>query len=121
MGEKNFIIVLMPLSICASNLCCVMLYMLTFLCFSAYTICSPMVRSDGTVTVSVGVMGSKEEKKASERLVSPAYEPLCESESILVSICCNMKFNQCIFFLFQTVHCSRAFYTVKELLDSEAQ
>ncbi|KAF7711692.1 FYVE, RhoGEF and PH domain-containing protein 5-like [Silurus meridionalis] len=56
---------------------------------SAYTICSPMVRSDGTVSVSVGVECSKEEeKKASERL---------------------------------TVNCSRAFYTVKELLDSETQ
>ncbi|XP_053492652.1 FYVE, RhoGEF and PH domain-containing protein 5-like isoform X2 [Ictalurus furcatus] len=56
---------------------------------SAYTICSPMVRSDGTVSVSVGVVCTKEEeKKAPERL---------------------------------TVNCSRAFYTVKELLDSEAQ
>lgn len=43
-----------------------------FYFFSAYTICSPMVRSDGTVSVSVGVACTKEEgKKASERLVSP--------------------------------------------------
>ncbi|XP_053087845.1 FYVE, RhoGEF and PH domain-containing protein 5-like isoform X1 [Pangasianodon hypophthalmus] len=56
---------------------------------SAYTICSPMVRSDGTMSVSVGVGCTKEEeKKAPERL---------------------------------TVNCSRAFYTVKELLDSETQ
>ncbi|XP_060775652.1 FYVE, RhoGEF and PH domain-containing protein 5-like isoform X2 [Neoarius graeffei] len=56
---------------------------------SAYTICSPMVRSDGTVSVSVGEVCTKEEgKKASERM---------------------------------TVNCSRAFYIVKELLDSETQ
>ncbi|XP_058259824.1 FYVE, RhoGEF and PH domain-containing protein 5b isoform X3 [Hemibagrus wyckioides] len=56
---------------------------------SAYTICSPMVRSDGTVSVSVGVVCTKdEEKKASERV---------------------------------TVNCSRTFYIVKELLDSETQ
>ncbi|XP_027002238.1 FYVE, RhoGEF and PH domain-containing protein 5-like isoform X1 [Tachysurus fulvidraco] len=56
---------------------------------SAYTICSPMVRSDGTVSVSVGVVYTKEdEKRASERL---------------------------------NVNCSRAFYTVKEMLDSETQ
>ncbi|TVK90571.1 FYVE, RhoGEF and PH domain-containing protein 5 [Bagarius yarrelli] len=53
---------------------------------SAYTICSPMVRSDGSVSVSVGT--KEEEKKASERL---------------------------------TVNYSRAFYTVKELLDTETQ
>ncbi|KAM9482620.1 FYVE, RhoGEF and PH domain-containing protein 5b isoform 1-T1 [Clarias gariepinus] len=56
---------------------------------SAYTICSPMVRSDGSVSVSVGLVSTKEEeKKASERL---------------------------------TVNCSRVFYLVKELLDSETQ
>ncbi|XP_058259826.1 FYVE, RhoGEF and PH domain-containing protein 5b isoform X5 [Hemibagrus wyckioides] len=48
-----------------------------------------MVRSDGTVSVSVGVVCTKdEEKKASERV---------------------------------TVNCSRTFYIVKELLDSETQ
>ncbi|XP_007254341.3 FYVE, RhoGEF and PH domain-containing protein 5 isoform X1 [Astyanax mexicanus] len=56
---------------------------------SAYTICSPAVRSDGSVSVSVGVPCiKKEEKKGSEIL---------------------------------TVTCSRAFYSAKELLDSEAQ
>ncbi|XP_072540595.1 FYVE, RhoGEF and PH domain-containing protein 5b isoform X2 [Salminus brasiliensis] len=56
---------------------------------SAYTICSPAVRSDGSVSVCVGVPSTKkEDKKASEGL---------------------------------TVTCSRAFYSAKELLDSEAQ
>ncbi|XP_076870657.1 FYVE, RhoGEF and PH domain-containing protein 5b isoform X2 [Brachyhypopomus gauderio] len=56
---------------------------------SAYTICSPNVRSDGSVSVSLGMTcTNKDEKKSSERV---------------------------------TVNCSRAFYTVKELLDSETQ
>lgn len=76
-----------------------------------------MVRSDGTVSVSVGVVCTKdEEKKASERVVSP----VCESQPVFESVYSNIHFTQCIFF-FQTVNCSRAFYTVKELLDSETQ
>ncbi|XP_050968973.1 FYVE, RhoGEF and PH domain-containing protein 5 isoform X2 [Labeo rohita] len=56
---------------------------------SLYTFCSPNVRQDGTVGVSVGVACTKENKtKASDKL---------------------------------TVSCSRAFYSAKELLDSEAQ
>ncbi|XP_016418659.1 FYVE, RhoGEF and PH domain-containing protein 5b isoform X2 [Sinocyclocheilus rhinocerous] len=56
---------------------------------SLYTFCSPNVRQDGTVGVSVGVACTQEKKtKASDRL---------------------------------TVNCSRAFYSAKELLDSEAQ
>uniref|UniRef100_A0A8C2B8S7 FYVE, RhoGEF and PH domain containing 5b n=1 Tax=Cyprinus carpio TaxID=7962 RepID=A0A8C2B8S7_CYPCA len=56
---------------------------------SLYTFCSPNVRQDGTVGVSVGVACTQEKKtKASDKL---------------------------------TVNCSRAFYSAKELLDSEAQ
>ncbi|XP_062853994.1 FYVE, RhoGEF and PH domain-containing protein 5-like isoform X2 [Trichomycterus rosablanca] len=56
---------------------------------SAYTTCSPLIRSDGTVSVSLGVVNTKErEKNATKGL---------------------------------TVNCSRTFYTVKELLDSETQ
>ncbi|XP_026863690.2 FYVE, RhoGEF and PH domain-containing protein 5 [Electrophorus electricus] len=56
---------------------------------SAYTICSPNVWCDGSVSVSVGMpCTKKEERKSSERL---------------------------------TVNYSRAFYTAKELLDSETQ
>ncbi|XP_026116125.1 FYVE, RhoGEF and PH domain-containing protein 5b isoform X1 [Carassius auratus] len=56
---------------------------------SLYTFCSPNVRQDGTVGVSVGVACSQEKKtKSSDKL---------------------------------NVNCSRAFYSAKELLDSEAQ
>ncbi|KAF4112384.1 FYVE, RhoGEF and PH domain-containing protein 5 isoform X2 [Onychostoma macrolepis] len=56
---------------------------------SLYTFCSPNVRQDGTVGVSVGVACTQEKKtKASAKLI---------------------------------VNCSRAFYSAKELLDSEAQ
>uniref|UniRef100_A0A9J8B001 FYVE, RhoGEF and PH domain containing 5b n=1 Tax=Cyprinus carpio carpio TaxID=630221 RepID=A0A9J8B001_CYPCA len=56
---------------------------------SLYTFCSPNVRQDGTVGVSVGVACTQEKKtKASDKL---------------------------------NVNCSRAFYSAKELLDSEAQ
>ncbi|KAL1272605.1 hypothetical protein QQF64_028467 [Cirrhinus molitorella] len=56
---------------------------------SLYTFCSPNVRQDGTVGVSVGAACTQEKKtKASDKL---------------------------------TVSCSRAFYSAKELLDSEAQ
>uniref|UniRef100_A0A8C1FY02 FYVE, RhoGEF and PH domain-containing protein 5-like n=1 Tax=Cyprinus carpio TaxID=7962 RepID=A0A8C1FY02_CYPCA len=56
---------------------------------SLYTFCSPNVRQDGTVGVSVGVACTQEKKtKTSDKL---------------------------------NVNCSRAFYSAKELLDSEAQ
>lgn len=56
---------------------------------SLYTFCSPNVRADGMVGVSVGMTCAQEKKtKASDKL---------------------------------TVSCSRAFYSAKELLDSEAQ
>ncbi|XP_043098241.1 FYVE, RhoGEF and PH domain-containing protein 5 [Puntigrus tetrazona] len=56
---------------------------------SLYTFCSPNVRQDGTVGVSVGVACTEEKKtKASNKL---------------------------------NASCSRAFYSAKELLDSEAQ
>uniref|UniRef100_A0A8C2BFL5 FYVE, RhoGEF and PH domain containing 5b n=1 Tax=Cyprinus carpio TaxID=7962 RepID=A0A8C2BFL5_CYPCA len=56
---------------------------------SLYTFCSPNVRQDETVGVSVGVACTQEKKtKASDKL---------------------------------SVNCSRAFYSAKELLDSEAQ
>ncbi|XP_051996407.1 FYVE, RhoGEF and PH domain-containing protein 5-like isoform X2 [Xyrauchen texanus] len=56
---------------------------------STYTFCSPNVRPDGTVGVSVGVACTREKRtKTSDKLA---------------------------------VSCSRAFYSAKELLDSEAQ
>ncbi|XP_051563420.1 FYVE, RhoGEF and PH domain-containing protein 5-like [Myxocyprinus asiaticus] len=56
---------------------------------STYTFCSPNVRPDGTVGVSVGVACTREKRtKTSDKL---------------------------------TVSCSRAFYSAKELLDSESQ
>lgn len=54
------------------------------------------MRSDGTVSISVGVVCTKdEEKKASERVVSP----VCESQPVFVFVYSNIHFTQCIFFL----------------------
>lgn len=50
---------------------CVLKVCVLFL--SAYTICSPMVRSDGSVSVSVRALCTKEEEtKKCERLVGHA-------------------------------------------------
>lgn len=69
---------------------------LHFLLFSLYTFCSPNVRTDGTVGVSVGVTSSQEKKtKPSDKLVSVLWVFLCVLHAF-VSIYCNSA----VFFFF---------------------